>query len=121
MYHFLIGVQHFYLYILYGATAAKAAWQVARSVAAAHLRGSPACSAASHARRRAPRADNDSTDSPLTELQPLIKRGIVTYIPWPGEKGEAQGKQLHDCFNPKRVSDARWMAGIDIGASPAAC
>ena len=67
-----------------------------------------------HGSRR--RADNDSTDSPLTELQPLIDRGIVTYIPWPGEKGAAQGRQLGDCFHAKRAAEVKWMAGIDIGA-----
>ena len=61
-------------------------------------------------------ADNDSTDEPLSALQPLIDRGIVTYIPWPGLKSAAQSKQLKDCFSTTRAEETQWMAGIDIGA-----
>jgi hypothetical protein len=49
-------------------------------------------------------------------LQPLIDRGIVTYIPWPGLKSAAQSKQLKDCFSTTRAEESLWMAGIDIGA-----
>ena len=61
-------------------------------------------------------ADNDSTDEPLSALQPLINRGIVTYIRWPGLKSAAQSKQLKDCFSTTRAEETQWMAGIDIGA-----
>jgi hypothetical protein len=61
-------------------------------------------------------ADNDSTDEPLSALQPLIDRGLVTYIPWPGLKSAAQSKQLKDCFSTTRAEETQWMAGIDIGA-----
>ena len=66
--------------------------------------------------QRTNHADNDSTDEPLLALQPLIDRGIVTYISWPGSKSAAQSKQLKDCFSSARAEETQWMAGIDIGA-----
>jgi hypothetical protein len=59
--------------------------------------------------------DNDSNDNTREALQPFTERGIVTYIPWPGEKGAAQGRQLSHCFNASAPTQpAKWMAGFDI-------
>ena len=40
----------------------------------------------------------------------------MTYIPWPGEKSQAQSSQLSDCFKRERAAEAQWMLGVDIGA-----
>jgi hypothetical protein len=59
--------------------------------------------------------DNDSNDNTREALQPFIERGIVTYIPLPGEKGAAQFIQLAKCFNASAPTQpAKWMAGFDI-------
>jgi hypothetical protein len=59
--------------------------------------------------------DNDSTDNTREALQPFIQRGVVTYIPWPGEKGVAQHTQLAHCFNASvSPQPAKWLASFDI-------
>jgi hypothetical protein len=52
IYHYLIGVQHIYVY------------------------------------------DNNSTDSLRSTMQPLIDRGMATYINWPGPKSRSQWSQV---------------------------
>lgn len=61
--------------------------------------------------------DNNSTDGPLSVLQPLIDRGLVTYIFWPytQQKYVAQIGQIRHCFNTSKLpSVAKWVGGFDI-------
>ena len=59
--------------------------------------------------------DNESDDGSRALLQPLIDGGLVTYLWWPGEKGNAQGRQNEHCFNATHVASlTRWMVNFDI-------
>jgi hypothetical protein len=55
--------------------------------------------------------DNESDDSPAAALAPLVARGLVTLVDWPG--AAAQGRQLAHCFNRSRT-DVQWMANFDV-------
>lgn len=55
--------------------------------------------------------DNDSKDKTRVVLRPLIRRGLVTILPWPG--GARQGEQLNHCFVDGRHLTT-WMANVDV-------
>lgn len=56
--------------------------------------------------------DNDSTDGSTSVLQPLVARGLVTLIPWPGQA--PQGRQIDHCFNTSAPRQTSWLASFDV-------
>lgn len=63
--------------------------------------------------------DNDSTDNTTAVLRPLLKRGLISMLPWPARLVEEgllktpQGQQLNHCF-VEAGYDTLWMSNVDI-------